>query len=381
MISEFTPAVFLYNGYNPKITMENEIDALKQELPDWVLALALFGLFLLLALAVWLFALRVMRPRYAFVPDHWGSIVLPPIRGLLVWGLILAGVFYGLNSLNWVQSRQHLSALLNNGLSVSWSLLALFTVIRIVNSIGTWYTRRAAIIYPNEAQDLQHRAAVIRKIAVVIVASFGIVYVLESMDIDISPFLTGGAVGGLIIGLALQDTLSNLFAGFFMNIDRPIKEGDLIQLETGEEGLVSEIGWRYTKIRLRTNNLILIPNSKLSQDRIMNLNLPTPATRVRVVCGVAYESDLPHVESVALEVAREVMRNVEGGDTSFEPMVRWMAFGDSAITFTTVLNATDAQAQYLLQSEFIKALHQRFKVEGIEIPFPIRTIVMRSEQN
>lgn len=358
--------------------MENEINALRQGLPDWVLSLSLFGFFLLLALFVWLFASRVVRPRYTSEPDHWVLMVLPPVRSLLVWGFILAGIFYGLDSLNWIRARPHLSALLDNALSVCWSLIALLTVIRIVNSMSMWYSRRAAVLYPGQASDLKHRAAFMRKVAVVVVASLGLVYVLKSMNVDVSPLLTGGAVGGLIIGLALQETLSNLFAGFFMNIDHLIKEGDLIRLETGEEGFVSEIGWRYTKIRLLTNNLILIPNSKLSQNRITNLNLPTPDTRVRVACGVSYDSDLPYVESVVLQVAREVMARVEGGDPHFEPLVRWKEFGESAITFTTVLNAADVQAQYLLQSEFIKALHQRFKQEGIEIPFPIRTVMLRS---
>jgi len=180
----------------------------------------------------------------------------------------------------------------------------------------------------------------------------------------------------LAVALALQDTLSNLFAGIYMMVDRPVTVGDFIKLESGEEGFVEEIGWRNTKVRMWANNIVIIPNSKLSQSVLTNYYLPHQEMSVYVRCGVAYDSDLEHVERVCVEVAKEVMARVEGSATDWQPAVRFKEFADFSINFLVVLRVTDFAAQYLLAHEYIKALHRRFDREGIEIPFPIRTVIM-----
>jgi small-conductance mechanosensitive channel len=98
---------------------------------------------------------------------------------------------------------------------------------------------------------------------------------------------------------------------------------------------------------------------------------------VYVRCGVAYDSDLEGVEAAAISVARDVLKRVEGADPKWEPVVRWKEFGDSSIQFVTVLRVKEFSAQFLLQSDFIKALHRRFREENIEIPFPIRTLQIK----
>ena len=95
-------------------------------------------------------------------------------------------------------------------------------------------------------------------------------------------------------------------------------------------------------------------------------------------CGVAYDSDLEHVERVCIEVAKEVMARIPGAASDWEPVVRFKEFADFSINFLVVLRVRDFAAQYLLGHEYMKALHRRFNEEGIEIPFPIRTVMMRS---
>ena len=165
-----------------------------------------------------------------------------------------------------------------------------------------------------------------------------------------------------------------------MALDRPIAIGQYVQLDSGEEGFVEEIGWRTTRIRPWNNNRILIPNEKLSQTIITNLHLGDPVMSVYVSCGVSYESDLAEVERVCIEVAEEVMAQVEGSDLEWNPVVRFKEFGDSNINFLVVLRVVQPEASYLLQHEFIKALHKRFGEEGIEIAWPIRKVVFASPQ-
>ncbi|GBC81435.1 Small-conductance mechanosensitive channel [bacterium HR10] len=205
----------------------------------------------------------------------------------------------------------------------------------------------------------------------------GLMVIFQTLGVNVTPILTALGVGGLAIALALQDTLANLFAGLHILAVRQIRPGDFVRLESGEEGYVGDIGWRNTTIRTLTNNLVIIPNTKLAGAIVTNYSLPESETAVLVQVGVSYDSDLEWVERVTREVARDVLRTVPGGVPDFEPLIRYQTFGDSSIQFTVVLRGRTYPDQHLLRHEFIKRLHQRYREEGIEIPFPIRTLYVR----
>ncbi|MEW6752689.1 MAG: mechanosensitive ion channel family protein [Candidatus Latescibacterota bacterium] len=339
-------------------------------------AAGILGGFLLVALVVRLLWMRLLRPLMRRSTTDLDDLLLPPLRVLTLWGLVLVGLHQAANSLEAVEARAQAAHFIDRMLSIAGVVLVLITLLRLFNRLVPWFGRRAAS-RSREPRDLSHELALVRKTGNVLLAVVGLLYVLRVAGVDISPLLAGGAIGGLAVALAAQDTLSNLFAGFFVTIDRPVKVGDYIRLESGEEGFVDEIGWRSTKVRLLANNVVIIPNAKLSQSIITNHFLPEPAVNVYVGCGVSYDSDLQHVEEVTLDAARQVLRDVPGADATWEPVVRWKEFGDFAITFVVVLRASDFNAQFGLHSEFVKALHRRFGDERIEIPYPIRTVLIR----
>jgi small-conductance mechanosensitive channel len=99
----------------------------------------------------------------------------------------------------------------------------------------------------------------------------------------------------------------------------------------------------------------------------------------RVQVGVSYDSDLDHVERVAVEVAREVLQDTPGGVKEFEPFIRYHTFDDFSINFTVILRVQEYVDRYLVTHEFVKRLHKRFNQEGIEIPFPIRTLQIKGQ--
>lgn len=216
-----------------------------------------------------------------------------------------------------------------------------------------------------------------RAIVRVGVLGVGLLVIFQTLGINVTPILTALGVGGLAVALALQDTLANLFAGLHILAVRQIRPGDYVRLESGEEGHVVDIGWRNTTIRTPPNNLVIIPNTKLASTVVTNYSLPESETAVLVQVGVSYDSDLERVERVTLEVAREVLRTVPGGVPEFEPLIRYHTFGDSSIQFTVVLRGRTYLDQHVLRHEFIKRLHRRYRQEGIEIPFPIRTLYVR----
>ncbi|MBI2372159.1 MAG: mechanosensitive ion channel family protein [Deltaproteobacteria bacterium] len=205
---------------------------------------------------------------------------------------------------------------------------------------------------------------------------------LTSLGISITPLITALGVGGLAAALALQDTLSNLFAGVHILMDKPVRVGDYVKLDGGQEGYVVDIGWRTTRIRMLPNNIIIVPNNKLAQSIITNYHLPEERMALLLPMSVSYASDPEHVERVLVEEATRAAAEVPGLLAEPPPFVRFIpGFKDFSLDFTLICQVREYVDQYLAQHELRKRIFRRFQEEGIEIPFPIRTVYLRDERN
>ncbi len=335
--------------------------------------------FLLVAFLVRMVWSSALKPFSKHLNTSYCESIMLTTRRFAVLGLMLTGLYWAANTLDYLQVNEKPASLFEKAYSMVWVALIVWTALRLFNAATANHIRNAQT-QGEVDRSIAHRTGLVRKIVNITVLVLGMLYVLRAAGVDIGPLIASGAVGGLAVALALQDTFSNLIAGFLMTVDRPFKVGDFIKLESGEEGFVEEIGWRNTKVRLLANNLVILPNSKMSQSMITNYYLPELGSSVLVPCGVSYDSDLQHVEEIAIEVAREVLQQVEGADKSWEPAVRWKEFGDSSINFVTVLRGGEIGDQIKLKSAFIKALHRRFSEEDIEIPFPIRTVILKTPE-
>lgn len=203
----------------------------------------------------------------------------------------------------------------------------------------------------------------------------GLLVILTYLHQDITWLIGTLGIAGLAVALALQDTLANFFAGLYIIASRQIKPGHYIKLDSGEEGVITDVNWRSTTIQALANHIIIIPNSKIGSAIITNYHLPLPPINVYIAIGVHYESNLKQVEQICIEVAREIMKNpILKLDTSYDPIVRYNTFADSSINFNVIMRALEYSEQFLIKHEYIKAIHERFNREGITIPYPIRTI-------
>jgi len=203
--------------------------------------------------------------------------------------------------------------------------------------------------------------------------------ILGHFQIEITPMIAALGVGGLAVGLALQDNLSNFFAGVYIVSGSPIRVGDFIEIPSEKViGYVEDISWRETKIRTLPNTIVFVPNSKLSQSIVVNTYLPDKEVAVPVDCGVAYHSDLEKVERVTTKVAQHIQQSVPGAVKTFKPFIRYKTFGDSNINFTIILRAEEYVSGYLITHELIKALKKEYDKEGIEISYPARNIFYRT---
>lgn len=211
-----------------------------------------------------------------------------------------------------------------------------------------------------------------------IILATGFLIILSVLGISIAPLLTALGVGGLAVALALQDTLANLFAGMHILVEKSVRIGDFVKLENGQEGYVDDITWRTTRIRMLPNNMVVIPNSKLAQSVVTNYHLPEKRMSLLVPVGVSYSADPDFIERILIEEALLAAEVVPGLLADPAPFVRFIpGFGDSSLDFTLICQVAEFVDQYEAQHVIRKRIFARFRAEGIEIPFPQRTVHVR----
>ncbi|SMD07820.1 mechanosensitive ion channel family protein [Sporomusa malonica] len=301
------------------------------------------------------------------VSEEYAEILGKALQGMpALWGALLGSY----SAIRMVEAKAEWLRLLD-GIVVAAGIFSITMVTaRIFAAMATIYARRAEGAFPS--------ASILANIIEAATYVTGVLIILQTFGVSIAPILTALGVGGLAVALALQDTLANVFSGLHILLAKPIQAGDYIKLSTGEEGHVMDISWRNTTIRALGNSLIIVPNQKIASAIIINYDKPDRELAVSVSVGVSYASDLDHVEKVTLTVAKEVMDEMAAGIANFEPVVRFHTFGDSSILLNVILRVEGFIDQFRMKHELIKRLHTRYNREGIEIPFPIRTIHMKS---
>jgi small-conductance mechanosensitive channel len=248
----------------------------------------------------------------------------------------------------------------------------------------SWVVARVAagMIQIRSAKDGSEipSTSILGNIIKVIIYCLGFILILQTFDIAIAPLVTALGVGGLAVALAVQPTLSNLFSGLQIIASGKINIGDFIQLENGKKGIVKDITWRNTTVETTQNNIIIIPNSKMADSIVENFYLINKEITFNVPVRVSYDSDLEKVEKISIETARAVLNKFDGGIKDFTPFVQFHKFGEYHIELKIFLRVSDYTDQYLITSEFIKALQKAYNSEKINIPFPIQTVLLDKTQ-
>ena len=307
--------------------------------------------------------LKALAERTTF---RWDDIIVGSIRGVTTVCLAAGGVYLALGV---GPVDPFVDTTVRRLLVVLVIASLVLATMRLVSGTVVALADHSAVTSPT----------LVVSISRLVVGILGFFIILQNLDINITPLITALGIGGLAVALALQDTLGNLFAGMQIILSRQVRTGDYIRLASGEEGFVTDVKGRNTTIQtFPDGNLVVVPNSSLASSIVKNFTLPRTVLWVSVNVGVSYDSDLEHVEAVTLEVARQVLRDVEGGVLEKPPLVLFHAFGDSSIDFEVRMMVSEFTSQGVVRHEFIKRLHRRFNEEGIQIPFPIRTLVFSS---
>ncbi len=213
----------------------------------------------------------------------------------------------------------------------------------------------------------------LRKAAKTSVVILGVLIILGKWEVRIGPLLGALGIGGLAVALALNSSLSNIFSGIQLILDRSVNVGDKIQLDSGEVGVVLGIGLRTTLMQTYDNEVISLPNSLLADARIKNYTRPDSTIRVSVNFAVAYGSDVAEVKRIVLDVISrqdDILQEPE-------PQVLFLNMGDFSLDMSARVWVDDYGKQFSRQLEMTERIYDSLNESGIEIPFPTRTVYVK----
>ncbi len=302
------------------------------------------------------------------------SIFLNALKGLPISMCLIIGLYWIVNTADY----------LPEGLVRVFSYL-LFTVVVITLTRVVERTLSGFISWKfSESGDISQSSLLNTLFKVLVYASSALI-ILQELGISIAPIVTAMGVGGMAIAFGVQESVANIFSGLHLIVTKQVKINDFIKLGSGAEGRVTDINLRYTTITpANEGSVIIIPNKDIAGSIMTNFSRPRRDVGIIIPIGVGYESDLDLVERVTLEVAKDIQQQFDDYDpndaeSKLHPAVLYQEFADSSINFWAVLHASVYTKQLKIKHEFIKAITKRYREENINIPFPIRTVLMPEE--
>ncbi|WP_370576091.1 mechanosensitive ion channel family protein [Methanomethylovorans sp.] len=338
------------------------------------LAMALLILFssIVIAAIVDLIFKRVFMYYASKTRFEFDDLIVAALRKPLYLTVIFTGMFFSLHYTN--LTTKYIYILDRIGLTslfVLW-IIALLRINKILfENIFPHLTRRTETQVDDELLPL------LKGLLNVVIVFIGILAILNVVwGINVTPLFASAGIAGLAVAFAAQDSIAQLFGGISIYFDQPFKKGDRIELESGEVGIVHEVGIRTTRIMNLYNNMIIIPNSIIANSKVINYTSPQSNMIVKMTMGVAYGSDVEKVRGVLYNIIKSTDLVLEEP----APSVRLNEYGDSSLDFGLYMWIKSPSDKIKIIDMVNSRIAEEFAKEGIEIPFPTRTLFIRNQE-
>jgi small-conductance mechanosensitive channel len=271
---------------------------------------------------------------------------------------------YGLKiAVNIFQLPMWTNSIFKTVLAVIFVLILSRTVDAIIETWGQSFSKKTKTNIDEVLLPLSHKFV---KIVFVLIV---IMWILHIWGINITPYLAGAGILGVVLGLALQDSLKNILGGVMLILDETFKPGDKIKLESGEVGTIHEIGLRSTKLTTYDNEAIYVPNGNLANSRVQNYTRPDSRLRVNMEFHVEYGVDVKVVKKVVLQVL-----NTLDILTSPDPVVDFVSMEDFSLKFNAKFWVQSWDQAYGVKLKALEGIYDALNKAKITIPFPTRMI-------
>ncbi|MFQ6109218.1 MAG: mechanosensitive ion channel family protein, partial [Candidatus Aminicenantales bacterium] len=293
---------------------------------------------------------RVLKPLAKRTKTKIDDLIIKSISSIIFYIILALGLKIGIQYFE-IKTKIY-ESLINTFLILLVSVM----IFKIISNFAQHWMKEWASRTKSTADD--RMIPLIEKIMKAIVAVLAVIFIFSAWNINISPLLATAGIAGLAVGLAVKDSLANILGGLQLVLDKTFKVGDKVQLESGEMGVILDIGLRTTKLKTYDNEVIYIPNGMLANAKIKNFTMPDLSVRVNVNFGVEYGSDTEKVRRVVLEALKKIDTVLEEP----EPQVLFLKMSDFSLDFIArawVKDYTEAWSTYIkMTDEIYNALNK-----------------------
>ncbi len=294
--------------------------------------------------------------------------IISSLKSPIYYAVLTIGVYVSLHSLDLGENAFYYTDNIIQTLIIIIGAIAVWRVSSdLIDGVISKFAAKTKSALDDEMVPLFKN---ISKIVIIFVA---IIWTLSAWDINITPFLASAGVIGIALAFAAQSTVANLFGGVAVYFDKPFRVGDRIQLESGEIGDVVEVGIRSTRITTFDDTLIIIPNDKIANSKIINFNQPVPRMNVKFNIGVVYGSDVAKVKKTLLKAAEGAHNILK----TPKPVVLFTEHGDFALKFLLIVWIDMPTRKGTVLDEINTEINREFSKAKIEMAFPTQTVYLK----
>ena len=323
---------------------------------------AILALTLVIAFILKIFLKVVLKPLAKKTTTKIDDIIVKSLSSLIFYVVFLVGTKVGL------QHFELRTTVLQGIVDTLLILIVTIFLLRIISHLSQLWMKEWKFKTKTSADE--RLIPFLQKILKAVVIILAVIFAFNAWSINISPLLATAGIAGIAIGLAVKDSLSNILGGLQLVLDRTFKVGDKVELESGEMGVILDIGLRSTKMKTYDNEVVYIPNGYLANAKIKNFTHPDVSIRVNVEFGVEYGSDTEKVRKVVLDAVKKIDTVIEEP----EPVVQFLKMSDFSLDFIARAWVKEYTEAYSTKIKMTDEIYNALNRAGISIPFPTRTV-------
>jgi small-conductance mechanosensitive channel len=319
------------------------------------------------------FVVRWLKVKAEETETKWDDIIIAAIGTPLQVTIVAVAIYIALTFLG-IMPLNYPGLLDDQIIQAFWIVMGAWIISSFLHDIILVYGHDIA---EKSESDWDDRLVELLELIVKYVVWFAaLMLVLATFRVDITPFLAGAGIAGLALALAAQDIISNFFGGAIITVDKPFTVGDRVKVDDFYGDIIS-IGPRSTRLRTLDNQIVTIPNNKITTNVITNFSQPDVTLRMTIPVTVAYGTDVEKVKTILLEISRDAIEHTDYLVSDPAPKVFFTEFGDSGLKFILYVWARRYNLPDEVRDTVNSAIARRFSEENIEIPFPQLEVRMK----
>jgi MscS family membrane protein len=317
-------------------------------------------------LGAWLIR-RLLLRLIRRTPTEFDDEVLDAAGNNLRWLVVILILNYSTTRLTFLSAGA--KTVLRDVYFVLGLIVVVLLLWKLLSLADEWY--REKLIGTERGEGFEPLIVLSVRIGRILIAVIGLTILLSHFGVDVTAFIAALGIGGLALSLGAKDTIADAIAGLIILIDRPFRIGDRIEIEeVGTWGDVTDIGLRTTRIRTRDNRMIIVPNSVIGANQVINYSYPDPRYRIETHVGIAYGTDIETARRVLIDAVREVEGVLQ--DKPIDAL--YIEMGDSAMIFRVRWWIESYVDTRRMLDRMHTALQHALDKAGIEAPYPTQTV-------